>query len=228
MLPVINLTANRNFRIRNFEEDKIATLSANKGLHYIGERKASYLFRGNYYLINPQGDFIESFEIAIVIEQNYPNTFPVVFLLDDKIEKNADNHINPDCSICFDHTYVTNALAARGLRLFDFVNYYPNKYFSWILVKQYGQTHNLQEWAHDHKGKIQLYESLLETTEKDTLRLFLETYCRTKALNRNDKCYCGNGKKLKKCHFEAARFLKSTPLKNIQNDVNLFCDLCGS
>ena len=222
MLPVINLTANRNFRIRNFEEDKIATLNANKGLHYFGIRNDFYLFKGNYYLTNQQGFFIESFEIAILIEKNYPNAFPVVYLLDEKIEKNADNHINPNCSICFDHTYITNALAKNGLRLYDFVNYYPDKYFSWILVKQYGNAHNLQEWAHDNKGVIQFYETLLDTTDKDTIRLFLETFCRMVAISRNDKCYCGNNKKLKCCHNDAAHFLKDMPLKTIQNDIKLF------
>lgn len=120
MLPIINLTSNRNFRIRNFEEDKIATLNAHRGLRFLGKFRNFFKFCGNFYLTNKQGELIESFEIVIGVDKSYPNTFPVVVPLDDKIEKSADYHINEDSSICFEHPYVTNFLAKGGLRLYDF------------------------------------------------------------------------------------------------------------
>jgi len=167
MLPTISLTSNRNFRIKNFEEDKIATLNAHKGLKYVGKNKDHYIFRGNFYLTNPQGELIESFEIAILVGKCYPNTFPVVILLDDKIEKTDDNHISKEGIICFEHTYVANFIAKGGLRLYDFANYYLPKYFSWVLLKKYGNSQNLQEWAHENEGTKQFYEILLGTTDNE-------------------------------------------------------------
>ncbi|MBK7440151.1 MAG: SEC-C domain-containing protein [Chitinophagales bacterium] len=222
MLFTINLTSNRSFQIRNFEEDKIATLKANKGLRYVGKVKDFFKFSGNFYLTNPQGDLIESFEIVILIGKAYPNVFPIVVLIDDKIEKNEDNHMSVDGIICFEHDYITNAISKSGLRLYDFANYYLPKYFSWVLVKKYGAAQNLQEWAHGDEGTKQFYETLLGTTNKNTVRLFLENYCKAPKINRNDKCFCGNEKKLKHCHLEAAYYLKATSKQNISKDIALF------
>lgn len=222
MLPIINLTSNRSFPIRNFEDDKIATLKAHKGLRYEGKFNDFHRFRGNFYLTNPQGELIESFEIIIRVDKSYPNTFPEVVLLDDKIDKIEDNHISEKGNICFEHDYVTNAIAKSGLRLYDFANYFLPKYFSWVLVKKYGDAQNLQEWAHGNDGTKQFYENLLETTDKNTIRLFLENYCKVSKINRNDKCYCGNGKKIKHCHIEAAQYLNSTSKQAILKDITLF------
>lgn len=222
MLPIINLTSNRSFSIRNFEEDKNAMLNAHRGLRYIGKNKDYYKFRGSFYLTNPQGDLIESFEIGIFIGKDYPNTFPIVILLDDKIEKIEDNHISEKGLICFDHDYTTNAIAKNGLRLYDFANYYLPKYFSWVLVKKYGDTQKLQEWAHGKDGTKQFYENLLGTTDKNTIYLFIENYCKALKIHRNDKCYCGSGKKIKRCHIEAVQYLKATSKQTICKDIGLF------
>lgn len=222
MLQITNLTLNRNFKIRNFEEDKIATLNVHPGLRYNGKVEDYYNFRGSFYLTDPKGALIESFEISILIHKSYPNTFPIVLSHDDKIERSDDYHISKDGVICVEHSYIANFLTSGGLRLYDFTNYYLPKYFSWVLVKKYGNNQYLQEWAHQNKGTIQLYEELLDTQDKAAIRLFLENYIETKKIGRNQKCYCGNGKKLKKCHYKSAQFLKATPKKTISKDLVLF------
>jgi hypothetical protein len=222
MLPIINLTSNKSFIIKNFEEDKVATLNAHRGLRYLGVLNDCYTFRGNFYLLNPHGDLIESFEILIIIGKSYPNTFPIVILLDDKIEKSDDYHISKEGIICFEHTYVTNALAQSSLRLYDFVNYFLPKYFSWVLVKREGDVHGLQEWGHKEDGTKQFYENLIGTKDRNTICLFLENYCSATKINRNDKCYCGNDKKIKHCHLKAAQFLNATSKQTIFKDIDLF------
>lgn len=222
MLPTTNRTLNRNFRIRNFEEDRIATLNAHRGLRYIGKDDNFFKFCGNFYLTDSEGGLIESFEIAIIVGKNYPNTFPNVILLDDKIERSDDYHISKEGVICFEHTYVTNVLAKSGLRLYDFVNYFFPKYFSWALVKKNGNAQDLQEWNHKDDGTKQLYETILETTDRDAIRLFLKNYCGMKKIRRNDRCYCGENKKLKHCHYDVALFLKSTSKGQIFKDISLF------
>ncbi len=222
MLPIINLTSNRGFEIRSFEEDKIATLSANKGLRYVGISNDLFKFSGNFYLTNPQDQLIESFEIVILVDKGYPNSFPNVILLDEKIEKSDDYHISKEGVVCFEHTYIANSLAKNGLRLYDFINYYLPKYFSWALVKKHGNAKGLKEWLHKEEGTKQFYETLLETTDSSIIHLFLKNYSDVTKIRRNDKCYCGKGKKLKLCHYYEALYLKATPKTIIKNDIQLF------
>jgi hypothetical protein len=222
MLPITNLILNRGFKIRNFEEDKIATLKANPGLRYLGKFKDFFKFSGNFYLTNSNDELIEYFEIVILVDKTYPNTFPLVSLLEAKIEKTDDYHMDKSGLICFEHTYISNTLTAAGLRLYDFVNYYLPKYFSWALVKKYGDSEMLQEWGHKENGTRELYETLFATTEKEWISNFLENYIKAFDIRRNDLCYCGSEKKLKHCHYEAALFLKNTAQKDILKDICLF------
>lgn len=222
MLPITNLTVNRNFQIRNFEEDKNATLNKNRGLRYNGIYNSMHIFSGEYYLLNDQETLIESFEINIFIDKSYPNTFPIVKLIYDKIDKNDEYHINDDLTICFDYDCITNYYARYGVRIYDFIEHYLFKYFCWILTKKYGDPNTLQEWAHREDGTIQFYKILLDTSDKNVIQEFLRNYIQVKKIQRNDKCLCGSGKKMKNCHLKEAIFLKSTPIDKIMEHMKIF------
>lgn len=222
MLQITNLTSNRKFKIRNFEEDKIATLNAHPGLRYEGKKEEYYKFTGNYFLVNNVDVLIESFEIAIIVHKSYPNAFPVIALLDEKIDKSDDYHVSEQGIVCIEHTYIANKLANEGLRIYDFINYYLPKYFSWVLVKKLGVGGFLQEWAHHDEGTIQIYETLLEMPDKIQIVNFLNNFLNVHKISRNDKCYCGCGKKLKNCHYDAAQFLMNISRKDILKDIALF------
>lgn len=221
MFPTINLTSNRNFSIRNFEEDKNATLAANPGLRFEGKIKLGYKFGGIFLLKNHNSELIESFDIEIIVPKKYPNVFPFVFLKDNKVERIEEFHISPEGLICLEHTYICNALAYSGIRLYDFINYYLAKYFSWILVKKYGDSSRLEEWAHQGSGTKQLFETLLGTTDKDKILNFVSNYCNVQKSRRNDKCYCGSNKKLKKCHESEVKFLSKTMKEQIIKDIDI-------
>lgn len=223
MQQAIDLTLNRSFKIRNFEEDKAATLNANPGLRYEGEVKDCKKFSGSFYLKNESGELIESFNVIIVVnKKSYPNAFPVLVLTDDKIDRNIDYHMDSEGVVCLEHPYISNRLALGGIRIYDFINHYLLRYFSWVLVKKYGQSSKLEEWQHHDNGTIQLYQELLGTTNNKIISLFIEQYCKRTKIKFNEICYCGSGLKLKNCHLDAAILLKSTSKKTLINDLRLF------
>lgn len=220
MLAITNLIINRDFRIRNFEEDKNATLNKNPGLRYEGKNRDFHIFSGNYFLKDDSDKLIESFAVRVCIPLKYPNTVPIVLSTDEKITRHEDLHISEEGIICFEHGYNLNKYASGGLRLYDFIEYYFPKYFSWILLKQNGNTENLKEWAHGKKGNLEMYELLLCTSDIRKMEAFLVQYLSVSKPGRNQKCYCNSGKKIKNCHLEAINFLRSTSKKEIEKDLN--------
>lgn len=197
-------------------------MEANPGLRYDGKTKGINRFSGSFFLKDAAGELIESFGIIILLPKAYPNIFPVVFSNDGKIERSDDFHISKEGVICVEHTYVANHLASGGLRLYDFIDYYLPKYFSWILLKQNGITKGLEEWGHQNTGTVQVYETLLGNTDRKFIKRFLENYLSAEKIRRNDKCYCDSGLNLKYCHYAAAMFLKSTPKSILTKDIKLF------
>lgn len=218
MLNNTSLTLNRGFKIRNFEEDKIAILKSNPGLHFVIQNDGTYIFSGNYYLTDSEGKLIKSFNIKITPLKNYPNSVPIVYSTGDEIEKIDDYHISKEGIICFDHTYTLNKLASGGLRLYDFIEFYFPKYFSWVLLKQCGKVENLKEWAHQDNGTIQYFQEILRISDIDKISDFLECYLKVSKPCRNEKCYCGSGIKLKNCHLDAINILRATSKKELQHD----------
>lgn len=212
-----SLTLNRGFKIRNFEEDKISTLKSNPGLHFVIQNDGTYIFSGNYYLTNEEGRLIKAFNIKISLLKKYPNAVPIVYSTGDEIEKIDDYHISKDGIICFDHTYTLNKLASGGLRLYDFIEFYFPKYFSWVLLKQSGKVENLKEWAHQDDGTIQYFQELLGINDIEKISSFLECYFKIAKPSRNEKCYCGSGIKLKNCHLNAITILRATSKKELHD-----------
>ncbi|ADY52438.1 SEC-C motif domain protein [Pseudopedobacter saltans DSM 12145] len=220
MLNNTSLTLNRGFKIRNFEEDKIAILKSNPGLHFVIQNDGTYIFSGNYYLKNDEGKLIKSFNVKITPLKNYPNSVPIVYSTGDEIEKIDDYHISKEGIICFDHTYTLNKLASGGLRLYDFIEFYFPKYFSWVLLKQCEKAENLKEWAHQDNGTIQYFQEILRISDIDKICDFLDCYLKVSKPSRNEKCYCGSGIKLKNCHLDAVNILRATSKKELQNDYH--------
>lgn len=231
MLPVTNLILRTsNKKIKNFEDDKDSVLKLNPGLRYDGivnirNKKGVEKFNrfsGQYYLLDENKQLIESFEVVIGVDIKYPNSFPILILLDDHFEKSDKYHINEKGFVCLEHTYVANAIAAGGLRLVDFVDYYLPRYFSWALVKKFGDASELEEWDHHDKGTIELYQILTGVSSKEGISAFLERYLTEPKPRRNTPCYCGADAKLKDCHWKEAVFLHSTPRAQIKKDLGLF------
>lgn len=218
MLNNTSLILNRDFKIRNFEEDKNAILKYNPGLRFEIQNDGTYIFIGNYYLKSNGGKLIESFNVKISPPKKYPNAVPIVYSIGNEFEKTDDYHISKEGIICFDHTYHLNKMASRGLRLYDFIDYYFPKYFSWILLKRGGITEKLKEWAHQDEGTIQYFQETLMINDIDKIISFLECYLKETKPSRNKKCYCGSGIKLKNCHWNAINTLRATSKKEIQND----------
>lgn len=121
-----------------------------------------------------------------------------------------------------EYTYIANRLAVGGIRLYDFIDYYLPKYFSWALIKRYGRSEILEEWLHHDKGTVQFYQELLGTDDQNIINLFIKQYCENFKIRPNDKCYCGSGLKLKKCHYNAVMLLKATSKKVLLKDLELF------
>ena len=161
---------------------------------------------------------IKSFNIKIILLKNYPNVVPIVISTGNEIEKVDDNHISKEGIICFDHNYQLNKIASGGLRLFDFIEYYFPKYFSWVLLKQNGKNEKLVEWAHQTEGTLEFYQTILNTNNLQIIIRFISEYLLVVKPGRNNKCYCGSEKKLKNCHLDAVNILRGTSKKELQND----------
>ncbi|WP_345986623.1 SEC-C domain-containing protein [Sulfurimonas sp. HSL-1656] len=150
----------------------------------------------------------DSYTIQIILEASGNSMLPKVHELSNKIAEMAkrykmeliDLHINTDRSFCtviqdrehelFEDKFTIQEFMKKALEPFLFAMSYFDKEgrLPW------------GEYAHGYLGHLELFaeggidlERLLELLEKKELAQALLT-------NRQSRCLCGSGKKLRKCH----------------------------
>lgn len=215
---VINHTCHKV--IRNLGDDLYLTLRSNPDFRFSMIANDTICIEGRYDLLNPDGKRIDWFFIRILVGNQYPHSFPRLYEL-GKIERNDDNHIGEDGKVCTDFTYVELGLQREGIRIFDFVNYYMKKYFSWYLVKISDPSFKLSEWSHGKLGVVQFYELLFKTKNKTLIRSYLSQYL-TLRLSRQRGCFCNEVSSQTNCHIDEMRALNPIPPICILKDINLF------
>jgi hypothetical protein len=209
-------------KFKTLKDDLTATLRKNSGLRVEYSGKDKTILKGKYYLCNENDELIEHFDITICVGKGYPYFFPILIENSMKIERHIDNHINENGIACVEIDKFTKVIAKYGISIFDFIEYYVKKYFSWQLVKKQEGTSNLTEWAHYAEGDIQMYMSIIGSNDQNVIYDFLSNYLLNKNIGRNDKCICGSNKKLKQCHEDLVLLLKDIGYKQIEKDINLF------
>lgn len=150
----------------------------------------------------------DSYDVKVSLNINNRTMLPKVYETSDKIQKIAkiynkrlsDLHINPDNSFClgipereaeiFENAFTVKEFFIKSVEQFLFqMSFYAQKgYFPW------------GEYAHGYLGYLETYaegkidiQQLLSELEKYEILAFMNT-------NRQSKCLCGSGQKLRICH----------------------------
>lgn len=219
MLKTTSHITNETRKLQRLKDDLLLTLQANPGLRFHEEQPGRLVLEGSFYVAGEKGELLDYFNILIKVGPFYPYCFPELYETAGKIERIPDNHIDGNGLACVELTYIAEHIAKRGIRIFDFVNYYVRKYFAWHVIRKHDPSIKLEEWEHSDDAKSEFYRILLKVDTIENAIPFIEQYISAEKVKRNDPCYCGSRKKLKDCHYQTALFLKEMSRNKIKNDL---------
>jgi len=149
--------------------------------------------------IDPLGTDIYSLIINI---STFPNQFPIVQEVGDRIPCNMDRHINTDGTLCFTTEAKAQIILRKKVKtLLDF--------FEYILIpflqnNSYYEIHKEYLNGEYKHGLVGIFESYADIIDIDNLGLLIDILLLRlddKKFLRNDICFCGSGKKVKNCHL---------------------------
>jgi hypothetical protein len=171
-------------------------------LEYVLRSGTPILF-GIIELKSPAGDVIDIYEIEIHYRDGYPYRFPMVFEVGGKIPKNVDWHIFENIGNCCIKVFPEEILICKsGITLTKFIEEQVVPYF-------YNQTFRrengyfLKERAHGIQGWLEFFADTLKTRNIVNMVHALELVLKRPEFHRTSYCFCGSGKKYRKCHKEA-------------------------
>ena len=162
--------------------------------------------------------YIESFNIKVIIPPRYPYQFPRLFEIGNKFEHVPDRHISEDGSCCVCSLQEENLLSQRGMTIKNFFLKYVLPYLAnQLYFDSQGKWAN-GDFDHGDLGIFQYYSELLKLGNITDVVEFVSVFNVTK-LYRNDACFCGSGKKLKRCHESVYKVFKGLSKKRREMDL---------
>lgn len=163
--------------------------------------------------------YVDSFSIKVIVPSRYPHEFPRLFEIGNKFEHIADRHISEDGSCCVCSLQEENLVSQKGITVKSFFLKYVLPYLAnQVYFNSEGKWAN-GDFDHGDLGIFQYYSELLELENITEVIEFLSVFNITKVY-RNDVCFCGSGKKLKRCHEGTYSIFKGLSKK--RREVDLF------
>lgn len=175
---------------------------------------------GELTLRDEKGEQIDTYQIRIVCSPNYPQSFPHVFEINKRIPLNIDWHVYLDGHACLCTWPEEVIYCKEGITLESFLYNHVVPYF---FNQKYREMHGFfqQERAHGNKGNIDFFKEKFRTENLRSIINWLEYIKSNPEPCRTNECFCGSGKKFRKCHRDEFREFKELPAQLTDQFIQL-------
>lgn len=161
---------------------------------------------GRLHLTDEEGKFIDSYNIRIEVKDDYPNSLPLVYETAQRIPVNIDWHIFPDGHCCIVTPPEELLICKKGITLEKFIRKHVLSYFHNQLFREL-KGYFLNERSHGNEGIREFFLAKFNTNDSKKVSQLLLFIAKKKEPERTANCFCGSGKKYRKCHRNLFREL---------------------
>jgi hypothetical protein len=203
------------------EEQIDEVLSVHRGLEF---NPTANVLQGEIFL--PDGD---SYDIKMVLD-SYPRLFPTVYEVGNRIPRKMDRHIYPDSGSCCFTTRAKSQILLKTVikTLLLFIDEILIRYLENNSFYEINKRYYTEEYNHGNLGIIEGYKDILQIDDTIKTAKAIIQVARNKKLVIHQNCYCGSGRRLRKCHrgkhLNNLRKLYIVEKYILQQDLNSFND----
>jgi hypothetical protein len=183
------------------------------------------ILTGEIDLIDEFGDHRDTYSIEVHPVSTYPQRFPYVFETGGRLPRNVDWHVfESDGHCCIKVEPEEILICKRGITLLSFIEQQVIPYF-------FNQTFRringyfINERSHGLLGVMEYYQQLFDEKNISTILRLMHFILRGEEPNRVSLCFCGSGKKYRKCHKGPYKLLHEIGLKNADVHFKLMKEL---
>jgi len=149
------------------------------------------------------------FNIALVFPKNYPYKMPEMYETDGRIEKSIYRHIFKDGFFCFGPRIKVLQIWLQYKTIDFFLQNFAIPYLAnQLYFERMGEWAN-GDYAHSENGTAQYYKELTGFEDLKPIKKLIESILEGNKIERNEKCFCGSNKKIKKCHIDLYETFKN-------------------
>lgn len=200
-------------------KDLLRVLNQHSGLMVHYERNVPKHIYGAFRIFDDNGVEQGNWDIKIPIPENYPYEFPQLIETSKKIKASEDTHMDEFGKACTELDIIAEKVALKGISLYNFIQSYVVKYFSWQILYASGEHEQLESWEHHYKGKLQFFFEKLNTTDFDFVRKCMEAIKERRLPKRNEPCICDSNVKFKRCHLNKIGELGAYSFPHLEKQI---------
>ncbi len=167
--------------------------------------------KGEIDIMDSEGTFWGTFLISVDFHRSYHKGFAILFDHSKAFPWTLDWHTNKggECCICSPIEKIEQSHSR--ITVLGFMDEYVIPFYSnQIYRREFGSYKN-GSYGHYKEGIWESLEEEFNTKDRGVIKEILNRMGRNRG--RNDLCFCGSGKKLKKCHLQRERVLKELSQK---------------
>jgi len=179
----------------------------------------SPFLNGNIDILDTKGNYLDTFNVAIAIPDNYPYGIPKLKLISHESIWNDERHISNEGICCVEIDHILTFASKKGITLLEFLR-------NWVypfLMNQIYFNHAKQfangEYPHGFEGIQKFYAVKLGLTDIHIIVLILKSIINNLVPGNNDPCICGSEKKFKHCHKFSVKYLKDLGRESASKDL---------
>ena len=120
---------------------------------------------GEIDIFDVAGNYVDSFDIKVVVPRNYPQGFPLLFETGNKFDHVPDRHVSEDGSCCVCSLQESDLVSQKGIFIKDFFLRYVIPYLANQLYFDSEQKWVNGDYEHGVDGILQYYKELFEMND---------------------------------------------------------------
>jgi len=178
-----------------------------------------WLVAGSIDVIDDEGGYWDTYDVQIIIPDTYPIELPEVMEVGGKIKQSPDWHNTIYC--CLTTKAIMFAEMRGEVTLEKWLTNYVHKYLGNHVLKLKTGDYASGEFEHGTDGIIHGYKVLFNTDSTIEVQQILKALCGKSTLSKNRICFCGSGKKIKRC-FDIAveKHQMNIPIDTLRRDLD--------
>lgn len=191
-----------------------------KLIRLVKEGKDFWRIDGSIDVIDDEGGYWDTYEVSIFILPGYPNDIPLMLETSKKIKREADWHMSKEGFCCLATRAKMFHDLSNGITLLKWLDKFAHPFLANHVLKLNDGNYADKEFSHGAKGIIEGWELISGLNGAGNILKHLSNISgyRTQALNRD--CFCGSGKKYKRCYeIKPNQHRYGIPYNEIRNDV---------
>lgn len=212
------------FISRQYESVKEKFPKLNQPLQ-VGEH---WEINGAIDVIDDEGSSWDTFEVKIFVPENFPEELFILQETGTRIPKEEKWHNTFSC--CVSTNAIIYHTLGNDISLLNWLVKFAHPFLANYVYKREKEEYASGEFDHATPGIVQGYERLFGLTGAKEVLERLKILSSVLRLGRNDKCFCGSGKKFKTCYLKSSFTHKYSgiPYSLLQKDMEVIKNMLKS